>query len=147
MIKRTLSYTILLLCFFVTIPKASAQITDPVKWSWDVTETSDGGTVTITAVIQPGWHIYGLEKVKSGPVPTSITFADIDGIAFGEITPDIEPKMIIDKAFDLKLKEWTGTVTFECDYHLSHPISTALTGIIEYMAAHPVCRSSIETVL
>ena len=141
MIKRTLSYTILLLCFLVTIPKASAQISDPVKWSWDVTETSDGGTVTITAVIQPGWHIYGLEKVKSGPVPTSITFADIDGIAFGEITPDIEPKTIIDKAFDLKLKEWTGTVTFECDYHLSHPISTTLTGIIEYMA----CREGACT--
>lgn len=141
MIKRTLSYAIFILCFFAIAPNANAQISDPVKWNWDVIETADGGTVTITAAIQPGWHIYGLEKVKNGPVPTSIAFADIDGITFGEITSDIEPKAIIDKAFDLKLKEWTGTVTFTCDYRLNRPINSAITGTIEYMA----CREGACT--
>lgn len=141
MIKKTLSYAIFLLCLFATVPGASAQITDPVKWSWDVTETADGGTVTVTAAIQPGWHIYGLEKVKNGPVPTSITFANIDGVTFGEIIPDTESKTIIDKAFDLKLKEWTGTVTFTCTYRVDRPINTAITGTIEYMA----CREDACT--
>ncbi len=141
MIKRTLSYAIFLLCLFATVPNARAQISDPVKWSWDVTETADGGTVIITAAIQPGWHIYGLEKVKNGPIPTSINFTEIDEITFGEITPSVEPKTIIDKAFDLKLKEWTGTVTFACDYRLNRPINTAITGTIEYMA----CREGACT--
>lgn len=141
MIKRTISYAVFLVLFFATVIGAKAQISDPVKWSWDVNETADGGTVTITAAIQPGWHIYGLEKIKNGPVPTSITFADIDGIIFGEITPNVEPKTIIDKAFDLKLKEWTGTVTFTCDYSLNRPINSTIAGTIEYMA----CREGACT--
>jgi len=97
--------------------------------------------VTITAAIQPGWHIYGLEKVKNGPIPTSITFSDNDGVTLGEIIPSAEPKTIIDKAFDLKLKEWTGTVTFTCDYRLDRPINTTINGTIEYMA----CRDGACT--
>ena len=75
------------------------------------------------------------------PIPTSITFSDNDGVTLGEIIPSAEPKTIIDKAFDLKLKEWTGTVTFTCDYRLDRPINTTINGTIEYMA----CRDGACT--
>lgn len=135
MIKRALSYIALVICFFASNATIHAQIADPVKWSWDVTENDNGGVITITANIQPGYHIYGFEAVENGPKPTSIKIADIDGISFDEkFAYDVEPKTIIDKAFDLKLKEWTGTVTFTCAYKTTQPLKTAISGTIEYMA-------------
>lgn len=134
MTKRPISYAILLLCLFASSIGIHAQIADPVKWSWEASENDGTGTITITAAIQPGYHIYGFEAIKDGPVPTSITFAETDGVTFGEIVPSVEPKTITDKAFDLRLKEWTGTVSFTCTYRLAQTASAAITGTIHYMA-------------
>ena len=134
MTKRPISYAILLLCLFASSIGIHAQIADPVKWSWEASENDGTGTITITAAIQPGYHIYGFDAIKDGPVPTSITFAETDGVTFGEIVPSVEPKTITDKAFDLRLKEWTGTVSFTCTYRLAQTASAAITGTIHYMA-------------
>ncbi len=134
MTKRPISYAILLLCLFASSIGIHAQIAAPVKWSWEASENDGTGTITITAAIQPGYHIYGFEAIKDGPVPTSITFAETGGVTFGEIVPSVEPKTITDKAFDLRLKEWTGTVSFTCTYRLAQTASAAITGTIHYMA-------------
>ena len=54
---------------------ASAQIQDPVDWSYSVKKVSaDTYTFTATANIEGNWHIYSQTTGKGGPVPTKINF-------------------------------------------------------------------------
>jgi hypothetical protein len=53
----------------------SAQIQDPVDWSYSVKKVSaDTYTFTATANIEGDWHIYSQTTGKGGPVPTKIAF-------------------------------------------------------------------------
>lgn len=133
--KYKISLLVFILSIF-TLPGFS-QIVDPVKWSIEVTpEDNSHGTVTVTAVIDAAYHIYGMEKVSDGPVPTSIHLSGTDGITFdGEIKPSRAPMRVNDSFFDLILTEWTGTVSFSRKYHLANGVSGAnITADIKYMA-------------
>lgn len=133
--KYKISLLVFILSIF-TLPGFS-QIVDPVKWSIEVTpEDNNHGTVTVTAVIDAAYHIYGMEKVSDGPVPTSIHLSGTDGITFdGEIKPSRAPMRVNDSFFDLILTEWTGTVSFSRKYHLANGVSGAnITADIKYMA-------------
>lgn len=104
----------------VIIP-AAAKIVDPVKWTAEVVPADDhSGKIVWTAVIEDGYHIYDMEAVKDGPVPTTITVDAIDGATLtGPVTPSVAAHKVVDPAFALELKEWTGTVTFSAPYTLT----------------------------
>ena len=104
----------------VIIP-AAAKIVDPVKWTAEVVPADDhSGKIVCTAVIEHGSHIYDMEAVKDGPVPTTITVDAIDGATLtGPVTPSVAAHKVVDPAFALELIEWTGTITFSAPYTLT----------------------------
>ena len=53
----------------------SAQILNPIKWSFDAKKISDTEYDLIaTAKIDKGWYTYSQFIGNDGPVPTSLTF-------------------------------------------------------------------------
>lgn len=118
MLRRFLAFMAAIICITTV---ATAKIVDPVKWSAEVIPSdANSGKIVWTAVIEDGYHIYDSEAIPDGPVPTTITVDTPDGLTFtSPLTPSVPAKKIIDKAFALELREWTGTVTFSRNYTLA----------------------------
>jgi DsbC/DsbD-like thiol-disulfide interchange protein len=83
---------------------------DPVQWSLTLKPDSvkPGGKVlaTLTATIQPGWHLYSLTTPKGGPNPTTVVLADNPSIASLRI---FQPKPVtkMDTSFKLETETFT----------------------------------------
>jgi thiol:disulfide interchange protein DsbD len=126
-----------LIAFIAFAICAVAEIANPVKWSVDVkADDAQSGTIVWTAVIESGYHIYGLDKLPDGPVNTSITVDPIDGLTLeGALEPSRQPSKINDKMFALVLHEWDGTVSFSQKYRLDAGVrGVTVHSNISYMA-------------
>jgi DsbC/DsbD-like thiol-disulfide interchange protein len=83
---------------------------DPVQWSLTLKPDSvkPGGKVlaTLTATIQPGWHLYSLTTPKGGPNPTTVVLADNPAVASLRI---FQPKPVskMDTSFKLETETFT----------------------------------------
>src|ERR1051325_5502335 len=50
---------------------------DPVKWKLE--PPADGqpaSSVRLTATIEPPWHLYSIDQIKGGPIPTTISMPE-----------------------------------------------------------------------
>lgn len=134
MIKKFLLSLILLVA---AVSGISAQVANPVKWSWSATMTDNvHGVVNLTADIAQGYHIYGFKQYEDGPVATSITFDDADGIVLeGPMTVSAEPVRKVDSTFNLELDFWSGSVTFSQPFTITDiAAAKSLDGRVRYMA-------------
>ena len=133
--NKILLFAALLFAAFSTY----AEIVNPVKWStsFDMKDQAHG-VVKITATIQDGYHIYGMDKVQDGPVPTSITFNNSDGIVFdGQLTVSSQPEKKVDNSYSLVLDMWSGKVTFSQAFTIADPKAAAtISGSIRFMACN-----------
>ncbi|MDE6396667.1 MAG: hypothetical protein K2K84_05300 [Muribaculaceae bacterium] len=132
---KKLFSTLIFISFAITFCFAQTT-TSPVKWRFSVKMTSPGdGTVTVTARIQDGWHIYGLKKVPNGPVPTTLNFTDSKGIKFtDEFKPSVPVTEKLDPAFGFNIGMWTGNVSFVRHFKLTGEVKDALVkGSVKYM--------------
>ena len=86
---------------------------NPVKWKAAYQLGSNGqGTITLTADIGKGWHMYDTDLPDAGPVPTTIKFAG-EGFKFvGQPKASPAPKKVADEMFGCDLTYWEGKVTF-----------------------------------
>lgn len=132
--KRLLAVLAAVLCVVMV---GSAKIVDPVKWTAEVVPTdANTGKIVWTAVIEDGYHIYDTEAIPDGPVPTTITVDTPEGLTFtSALTPSVPAHNIIDPAFSLQLREWTGTVQFTRNYTLADGVSGAVVhSTVKYMS-------------
>lgn len=108
--KRISSLIISLIAFV-----ASAQIVEPVTWTSSVDMADDNmGAVNVTATIESGWHIYGLESVENGPISTQIDIILPEGlIVDGEMTTSVPAKSGYDPTFGCVISSWDKVVTFQ----------------------------------
>jgi len=127
---------------FLVVLTALSEIVNPVKWSWDVSIDSvkAEGSITFTAKIDDGFHIYGLRELKGGPVPTSFSFTANDDIVLtGDIEPSYAPSRHVDKLFDLTVEEWSGSVSFVQKFKFADGVSSSnIKGTIRSMACNNV---------
>lgn len=92
---------------------ALSQIVEPVKWS--IAETLDGETLTLslTAKVDNGFHLYGLDIPEGGPQKTELVFevlegATLDGsleVAEGTLHESFDPN------FEMKLSYYEKSLT------------------------------------
>lgn len=82
-----------------------AQISNPVSWSYKVSELNKGiYEIRFNAKITPPWHVYALKLDKEGPIPTSFTFQDDPGYKLdGEIKEDSRPVIKYDQGFGFNI--------------------------------------------
>jgi Thiol:disulfide interchange protein DsbD, N-terminal len=96
---------------------AQEQAPTPIRWSAQprAYEATAGGVITVqaTAEIDEGWHLYALDAVEAGPIPTRFSAGPAD--AFTLENHDIEkeePKRALDPNFSVETGYYEGSAAF-----------------------------------
>lgn len=127
------SRLIALLAFFTIFSALSAQ--NPIRWRTLVNVDEAGtGTITFRALVEPGWHLYGLEMPEGGPKATSFELSG-KGLEFtGKIKPSRKPVVADDPMFGMPLSWWDSKVEFTVPVRL-----TAESGTFECKITFMAC--------
>lgn len=112
------------------------QILQPVQWTFNAKPTEEQKTINIhiTADIDPGWHIYSQFTPEGGPIPTTIALKPhraveyIDGV---KEVGEMETKQ--DEMFGVVVKSFAKKVDFVQKAKMKLPVTTYVTGKVEYM--------------
>ena len=143
-LKVTLLFATILAC----ISTASAQKLTPITWDASVTSnSSDNATVTISAKIEKGWHLYGFNLPDDGPNSTAIVLNLPDGVAADrEITPSRQPVEKFDPIFSLKLAWWDADVTFTQKLKITDGKTHEIDGYVYFQGCNDqTCISPSKT--
>ena len=96
---------------------AQEQAPTPIRWSAQprAKDVVAGGAIMVqaTAEIDEGWHLYALDSVEAGPIPTQFSAGPAD--AFTLEKHDIEkeePKRALDPNFSVETGYYEGSATF-----------------------------------
>lgn len=125
---------LLIITILFTVHLASAQLLNPVKWSYTATKVSDKlYEIHLTAVLEKKWHIYA-QDAGEGPEPTSFRFnpnplVKLDGKVkeVGKLEKQFDPN------FNSMLKFYGDKVDFVQRVKLKSSASTLVKGTISYM--------------
>jgi thiol:disulfide interchange protein DsbD len=131
-----------LICFFIQFSVAQAQIFVPVTWEFRHEKTGENRfDIVMTAIIETGSHIYGMEVPEGGPIPTTFSFAAPDGYKIEgtvhEVTPAVEK---MDEAFGFEIKTYSNRAEFR---QTITGIVSAFTvnGVVNFMACNDMTCS------
>jgi len=118
----------------------SAQVYNPVRWNFISKPLSDNTfELQFNAIIEPGWHMYGLHIPENGPIATSFSFQESQDIEYvSDITSVQKPEIKYDSTFEMNLELFSNHVSFVRKINLLAGKSAKVTGTIEFM----VCDDS-----
>lgn len=138
--QRLLSFSYLCMMALVLTICAKAQ-TGAINWRMNVKMTSaTEGEIIIKAIIEPGWHLYGMNLPKGvGPKPTTINFDKSNGISFlSELKYSPETIEKTDAMFNATLNWWDKTVTFRRNFKIDKQsdCEPTITATITYMGCN-----------
>ena len=143
--KQRITYIFLLFSIlFATGSTLVAQMggmVNPVKFSQQITD--DGKkivTVSITASINSGWHLYDQDLPKGGPVPLTFHTDKLVGAkALGGFKANKQPKSYIDDIFNVEVREFDGSVTFSQRLEITDAKAFAYEGYLKGQACQDNC--------
>ena len=137
--------TVLITAVFLNV--ASAQAPKHVTWRLTVKMTSaTEGVMTLKAVIEPGWHLYGTNLPKNGPKPTVFNLSECKGITFtSALTPSRNPIKVHDNMFDMDLTWWDADITFRRNFKITNKEKANIVCNISYMSCNNKTCSPPET--
>ena len=122
------------LLIMLSLP-VSGQIMDPVDWEFEKEQIeANEYELRMTAIIDPGWYIYGTDLEPGGPIPTNVIFEEGEGYELvGELmAPDAEVKY--DPNFEMDIPMYSGEVTFRQVVRVLSPGMLTVAGEVEYMS-------------
>ncbi len=131
-----------ILLFFLILCAATSlksQIFEPVTWEITASEISRNDEITITfrAAIEKGWHVYGTNLPKDGPVPTAFVFektenAEVTGSPAGnsKLVKKYEP------LFEMELNWYENEALFTQKIKIKNRENYQVKGYVEYMACN-----------
>ena len=129
----------LIFAFFTNM--ATAQLKNPVSWSYEAKKKSAGTyDIVLTAQLEPSWHIYSQKTGKGGPVPTKLSFKKnpLVTVSSGYAKELGKLKKTFDANFNTAVLYFSEKVQFIQTVKVKTGIKTNVSGIIEYM----VCDDS-----
>lgn len=111
---------------------------NPIRWRMTVKMTSETeGVITLRALVDEGWHLYGTQLPEDGPKPTQISFTDSQNISLvGKLTPSAAPKTVNDPMFGMKLNWWDANVNFTQRFKLKKREGAKVVANVSYMACN-----------
>lgn len=118
----------------IAIFSAQSQILEPIKWSSSLEMDGDSScTVTVTATMDAGWHIYGTELDADGPITTRIDFTLPAGISLdGALTPSRPAEKGYDESFGSDISWWGGSVDFTQKMLVAEPSAGTIKINVRY---------------
>jgi len=130
---------IIFFLFSVLFAMASfGQIYEPVKWTVEQKNTGPHtAEIQIHAVIDEGWHLYGLHLPEGGPHPTSIVFETLQNATkAGDIKAPSTLVKQFDSNFNMELNWYTGEALFIQKINLKDGSNAKIKGYVEFMACN-----------
>ena len=126
---------ILLGLCWITV-SVSAQIDNPVHWSFSTEKISDTETnLKLTASIDAGWHIYSLNDPGEGLIPTSFKFNSSKDYSLIGKTIEPKPESAFDKNLKMQISWHSGKVVFTQKIKLNTP-ATTISGVLEFVVCN-----------
>jgi thiol:disulfide interchange protein DsbD len=138
---------VLLCCVATAFTSAQEQPPTPIRWAAE--QPSEGVKagqrihVQVSAVIDEGWHLYALDAVEGGPIPTRITAGPVPAFALQE--KDIirsEPKRAHDPNFGIETAYYEESTTFGLPIAVSRDLAAGEREL-EITARFQACNESI----
>ena len=125
-----------ILSFFI-VAAVSAQIENPVKWSYTAKQVSDKVyDIYVTATLDPHWHIYA-QEAGDGPEPTSLTFGKNPLVSFeGKTKEEGKLEKQYDENFKSVLKFYSSKVSFVQRIKLKSAVTTVVKGSVNFMVCN-----------
>lgn len=127
----------LLIAFVLfTVIGASAQIENPVTWSYVAKKINKTeAMVYLKASIEPGWHIYSQNLKPGGPNKTVFTFASSKD--YSPVGKPVEPKSTTyyDENFKMNVSYFSNQVVFQQKVKLNKATGT-VKGKVEFMVCN-----------
>lgn len=133
--KKILSIWMLMVASFA----AHAQFYNPVSWDFSQKNLpQDEIELSFKATIEGDWYMYSQHIADDGPVPTTFTFFNAEGVEL--LTEVLEPEPIeeFDPNFDMVLKYFKKEVTFRQRLKSVSDTAFSLTGEVMFMTCDPM---------
>ncbi len=125
-----------LLVFFPLV--VSAQILQPIKWSFSTSQKTPGeATLLLTATMDRGWHLYSqISQGDEGPIPTSFQFnASKDYELIGKVN-EPKPEEEYDPNFKMVLKYFSDKAVFRQKIKVLSAKDFTVTGTVNFMGCN-----------
>ncbi|HCL06294.1 MAG TPA: hypothetical protein DHW64_10150 [Chitinophagaceae bacterium] len=129
---KKIIYTLL---FTIVAGVVSAQIKDPVSWTFEAKKkTADTYEVVLSANIQGKWHIYSQKTGKGGPIPTKVNFKANPLLNITGAVKEVgKVEKVYDEIFQTDVLYLSNKVQYIQTVKLKGKAKTNITGTIEYM--------------
>lgn len=136
-----------LLCSLLVCSAVNAAISRHVEWRAQLVPDagdSSQATLELTAVVENGWHIYGLEMpdvdLPGMPDPTTIVIDSAEGLVTVDMPePSIAPTIHVDPTLDNAGIPWlSGEFTISQSLRLNGVEGARVIGFVRYMACNDV---------
>ena len=130
-------YSILFTVFLFIILSASAQMENPVQWSYSAKKIADKTyELHITANLEGKWHIYA-QDAGEGPVPTEFSFTTNPLVKMdGKVKEVGKLEKSYDPNFKSVLKYYGSKVDFVQKVKLKSNATTVVAGTVTYMVCN-----------
>ena len=133
-------FTLFLICANLLL----GQFSDPVTVSASVNDTIRAGeivNVDVAFTIDRGWHIYGMEEIESGPIPTTI---EITGDAINQVGKANEPapEISYDEGFEMDIPHHSGYVVITVPVKINDNVQSGIVPIT-VKAIYQSCDNTI----
>ncbi len=134
MIKK---FSILFAVFSIIMLSASAQMENPVQWSYSAKKIADKTyELHITANLEGKWHIYA-QDAGEGPVPTEFSFTTNPLVKMdGKVREVGKLEKSYDPNFKSVLKYYGSKVDFVQKVKLKSNTTTLVAGTVTYMVCN-----------
>jgi len=115
-----------------------SQVKNPVKWSFaskKVNETTY--EVSMTATLDPTWHIYSQTTPEGGPTATTVSFTKNPLVVLdGDVKEVGKMEQRHEELFGVDVKQFSNKLTFIQTIKLKAKAKTAINGTIEFMTCN-----------
>ena len=106
----------------------------PVQWEGVAipkTPVKQGSrfAVELSAAIQNGWHVYGLEQVPGGPTPLRVALEENDAVQIAGTTSGTTPIKKHDPSFELETQFYTQSFTLHIPLQVKQHSATGKQSI------------------
>jgi Thiol:disulfide interchange protein len=128
----------ILLCLVLFGAYVQAQIFEPVKWSFEFNDLpSAEKEIVFKAVIDKGWYVYDMNLPEGGPIPTSISFDNIQGAELiDKPVPSVTPVTKYDEQFEMTIRSYANTVSFTQKIKVTDYKKFKVSGEVEFMVCN-----------
>ena len=138
-----------LLLVLVTTFSVTAQVMDPVKWTFAINDLNDNEfELVATATIEPSYHIYSTKMPDLAPLPTVFSFEATEYYEpVGEGYDLTEVPLFHDDIFETDYYQFSGTASFGQKFKKLKEGPFQIVGELNYQACKDgMCVSLTEDI-